>query len=556
MLTDKELDASSAQLDALRLISTQQQESLTQVLGKYEALVEDYRNLKSDYEEARDSRERYKQMARGQERDPFVLVLVDGDGYVFEDDLVSNKDEGGQRAAQLLDEAVKRSLRDRGLEHCRIMVRIYANLSGLSKALSRVNLAGNEKRSLAPFAANFTRTNDLFDFVDAGELKENADSKIRALFRQFVDNPQCKHIYFAGCHDVGYINELTPHASNRDRVTLVRHPAFHAEFNKLGLRIEDFPNIFRSTQLDSQHVIYAGHNHAAPNPLHKAILQQAPPAWSAPQQMAFAGSSQRVCKYFQSGDCKETTKGQRRPGNDNVKGVQSWRETNPSSPPPLFPVTTPAQGDSDMMSRANNYSDDPSLKRPDFATQLPKGVPDGMIAVNARNYRLDEYADPLPDDVKEFNYRTSRRKLCDNYHLQGSCPNSAEDCAYDHSYASPGVTSALRQVVNGTPCPRRGACRRLNCLSGHICQKADCKYRGGKGFCRLPFDVHTLELEVARFVPGETPKNAKGSGNGTSREDNASASASGSTPRGESDTEPDVSEGALLSADAEDASHR
>ncbi len=58
MLTDKELDASSAQLDALRLISTQQQESLSQVLGKYEALVEDYRNLKSDYEEARHSRER------------------------------------------------------------------------------------------------------------------------------------------------------------------------------------------------------------------------------------------------------------------------------------------------------------------------------------------------------------------------------------------------------------------------------------------------------------------------------------------------------------------
>lgn len=38
----------------------------------------------------RDSRERYKQMARGQERNPFVLVLVDGDGYIFDDDLVGN----------------------------------------------------------------------------------------------------------------------------------------------------------------------------------------------------------------------------------------------------------------------------------------------------------------------------------------------------------------------------------------------------------------------------------------------------------------------------------
>lgn len=62
------------------------------------------------------------------------------------------------------------------------MVRVYANLSGLSKALSKVKLAGPEKRSLAPFVANFNRSNDLFDFVDAGELKENADLKIRAMF--------------------------------------------------------------------------------------------------------------------------------------------------------------------------------------------------------------------------------------------------------------------------------------------------------------------------------------------------------------------------------------
>ncbi|TKA50623.1 hypothetical protein B0A55_13247, partial [Friedmanniomyces simplex] len=338
MLTDQELESSSAQLAAFRLVSTQQQESLAQVLEKYDTLVEDYKNLKSDYEEARDSRERYKQMARGQERNPFVLVLVDGDGYVFEDDLVSNKDEGGQRAAQLLDAAVKRSLRDRGLDQCRIMVRIYANLAGLSKVLSRVKLAGPEKRSLAPFAANFTRTNDLFDFVDAGELKENADSKIRALFRQFVDNPQCKHIYFAGCHDVGYINELTPHASNRDRITLVRHPAFHAEFNKLGMRIEEFPNIFRSTPLDGQYVNHAGNNPVPPTSPYKAaqsVSQQVGAPWNAPQQAASAGPPQRVCRFFQSGNCKygnncnklhikETTNGQSKSGFGNLNDVKTW----------------------------------------------------------------------------------------------------------------------------------------------------------------------------------------------------------------------------------------
>ena len=244
MLSDRELENTAAQLADFRTGSEQHHKTLTEVLTKYDMLMEDYKRLRSDYEEERDSRERYKQMARGQERNPFVLVLIDGDGYVFDDDLVSGGVEGGQRAATLLNETVKSSLRSRGLENCRIMVRVYANLSGLSKALSKVKLAGPEKRSLTPFVASFNRSNDLFDFVDAGDLKENADFKIRALLRQFVENAQCRHIYFAGCHDVGYLSELTPYQGNRDRLTLVRTPSFHRQFMNLGLRVEDFPNIF------------------------------------------------------------------------------------------------------------------------------------------------------------------------------------------------------------------------------------------------------------------------------------------------------------------------
>lgn len=77
-------------------------------------------------------------------------------------------------------------------DHCRVMVRIYANLAGLSKAVSKAKLCGAEKRALAPFVASFNRSNDLFDFVDAGELKENADFKIRAMFVS-PPRPSCPH---------------------------------------------------------------------------------------------------------------------------------------------------------------------------------------------------------------------------------------------------------------------------------------------------------------------------------------------------------------------------
>lgn len=48
---------------------------------KYEHIIEDYRRLKSDYEEVREAREKYKKLSKDQDKNPFVLMLVDGDGY-------------------------------------------------------------------------------------------------------------------------------------------------------------------------------------------------------------------------------------------------------------------------------------------------------------------------------------------------------------------------------------------------------------------------------------------------------------------------------------------
>lgn len=252
MLTDQELRQAGGKLTAFQIQQKEQQETQTQLLEQYASLLESYKRLKSDFEEERDNRERYKQLARGQERNPFVLVLVDGDGYVFDDNLIRAGGDGGKQAAKLLNDIVRNSLRYRGLEHCRIMVRIYANLSGLSKACCKAGLCGPEKRSLAPFVAAFNRSTDLMDFVDAGELKENADFKIRAMLRLYADNVQCRHIFFAGCTDVGFVSELQPHMGNRDRVTLIQNPAFHPEFKTLDFRVEAFPNVFRTTPLEMQ----------------------------------------------------------------------------------------------------------------------------------------------------------------------------------------------------------------------------------------------------------------------------------------------------------------
>lgn len=509
MLSDNELAETSLKLQDFHLASAKQQETLAEVLEKYGTLIESYKRLKSDYEEERDSRERYKQMARGQERNPFVLVLVDGDGYIFDDDLVSNGAEGGQRAAHLLNEAVMSSLRTRGLENCRIMVRVYTNLVGLSKTLSRIKLCGAEKRSLAAFAANFTRSNELFDFVDAGELKENADSKIRALFRQFVDNTQCRHIYFAGCHDVGYINELIPHRNNREKVTLVRNYATHPEFTRLGMRIEDFPGIFRTTPVDSSNV----QPYKAPTPANKT-----PSISSIPEQ-----PKAKPCYFFTKGLCKygdgcvnlhvKPTNGSGSSGKTDQfpSNNATWRNTTPES---KFGSTS----DSEFM-RSNGQTPHPSASNssdqsdPDFSALLPHAdsVPPGHVALNAKGERLDVYIPAATAEIRSrFAQRVANQKLCNKFHLTGNCQDLANNnCSFDHSPIDEGLRNYLRSIASGSPCQRRSMCKNLTCLNGHVCQRSDCKYRGGKTFCKMPGPMHYVQLQFNEWVPGVSPQQGK-----------------------------------------------
>jgi hypothetical protein len=69
------------------------------------------------------------------------------------------------------------------------------------------------------------------------------------MFRLFADNTQCKHIFFAGCHDTGYLSMLTPYIGKRDRITLLKGASFHPEFKTLDLPIRDMPNVFMSAPL-------------------------------------------------------------------------------------------------------------------------------------------------------------------------------------------------------------------------------------------------------------------------------------------------------------------
>ncbi|KXX77112.1 hypothetical protein MMYC01_205401 [Madurella mycetomatis] len=511
MLNDREIDRAAAQLAEFR-----QADALSQLLNQHETLIESYRRLKSDYEEEREAREKYKQMAKGQERNPFVLVLVDGDGYVFNDSLIAKRAEGGSAAAQMLNDEVKASLRRKGLEHCQVMVRIYANVFGLSKALSKAGLAGNESRSLAPFIASFNRSYGLTEFVDAGQLKENADFKLRALLHLYADTAQCKHIYFAACHDVGYISELMPFVGNSAKFTLVNSPGirFHDEFTKLGMGIEEFRGVFRHAPLDGA-APYRPHaaaavNTKAPTVLTIQNLREAfgsatpgtPDVVSRTPSPAGRGwdtapaatndEQKPVCLFNALGKCRH---------GKNCKNLHSDLQLGAKN------------GLQQLVDPPSPTKSSTCIGAPPLLDRLPRKeeIPEGTIPVNKTGHRLDAYLPSVSaETISRLKARVDKKRVCNSFHLNGSC-DAGDRCEYDHEPLEEKFLPALESLARSQPCPRRGGCRLDTCTHGHICQCKECKHRGGKVHCKLPYLAHLEDLAVAGFVPSVNKRGCRSS---------------------------------------------
>lgn len=185
------------------------------------------------------------------------------------------------------------------------MVRVYADIASLSKSLYRANLIGPEKRSLSPFVASFNRSYGLFDFVDVGEWEETADLKLRAALNLYATNPQCKHIYFAGCHDSGYISDLARYSGSKERLTLVTNPdiKFQNDYARLDIVIEMFPGLFQPVPAQDSP------GHQSPRS-RSGSIKGASRDWrvtAIPIRDSHVGSATKKpqkCKFYRSGTCK------------------------------------------------------------------------------------------------------------------------------------------------------------------------------------------------------------------------------------------------------------
>lgn len=110
-----------------------------------------------------------------------MLLLVDGDGYLFDESLVKQGADGGLKAAQTLQHVMQDRVRRMGFpDETKIVVRIYLNLQGSSQTYCRFGVVGSQARSIAPFTSAFS-TFESFDIVDCGTKRESCEAKIKGM---------------------------------------------------------------------------------------------------------------------------------------------------------------------------------------------------------------------------------------------------------------------------------------------------------------------------------------------------------------------------------------
>ncbi|CAJ0547516.1 Ff.00g042700.m01.CDS01 [Fusarium sp. VM40] len=191
-----------------------------------------------------------------QERDrhAFVFVIIDGDCMLFRDELVQAGLEGGKKAMSLLKQSVEKKLKTLSGSvppHLQIIIRVYANLQGLSQSYQNSDLLSNGQ-TLEEFVRGFNMGDPLCDYVDAGNGKECADEKVKALFRHHLDDVHCRHVFFGASADNGYARLLGPYAqdnAHKQRICLIEGPPFGSEIADLVPKFEHVSfDVFRKSQ--------------------------------------------------------------------------------------------------------------------------------------------------------------------------------------------------------------------------------------------------------------------------------------------------------------------
>ncbi|KAL1899941.1 hypothetical protein Cpir12675_001162 [Ceratocystis pirilliformis] len=175
-----------------------------------------------------------------QNKSPYVLALIDGDGVLYKHEYIRDGLDGGKRAAKDLHTTLKEQC---GIykDDVRIEVKVITNLSGLARAIKRDGIVTFETE-FRDFAQGFTQALSSFDFVDVGKIA-----------RWYLQAFNCKHLLLGISHDSGYapfLDEIYTSSEVGSRISLIEATPTHKHIARTGISIINMADsIFRADKI-------------------------------------------------------------------------------------------------------------------------------------------------------------------------------------------------------------------------------------------------------------------------------------------------------------------
>ncbi|KAJ7781390.1 hypothetical protein B0H16DRAFT_1710599 [Mycena metata] len=181
-----------------------------------------------------------------------VVALIDGDGAIFSQDLITQGQQGGHLAARSLSDGILNFLSTNyGTKPDELWVYLFYNKRGLTDTFNRVGLCSLNK-TFEDFVVGFNQAAERFIMVDAGTTKEAADVKLKVHLVDDIQLPQTFKIVFGGCHDGGYISNLNSQitAGYREKLILLKgYTQMAPTIAALDLPLLEIPELFMTHKL-------------------------------------------------------------------------------------------------------------------------------------------------------------------------------------------------------------------------------------------------------------------------------------------------------------------
>lgn len=271
------------------------------------------------------------------------------------------------------------------------------------------------------------------------------------MLAQSIKQFQCKKIFFAGCHDAGYMHDLTEYQgdeSTKARIILLETTPAHHSFRGMGYQIAQFDRIFRS------------------HPLETTLKKVAPPTSSgAVQSVSQEETSVASQGAIPSNPPRRQSPSESESHTSSGNGGHSITYSNTS------PVTYATVG------RASGHQNISLAKN----ARAPL-----KINYNAKGHRIDTPLKPFKNEQAMNTYMKKLETIkpqgfCNELHLLGKCERPF--CKMNHEATlTEQETDFHRYRARQTLCGNGPFCQRYGCYLSHHCPWDPCTY--GKG-CRF-----------------------------------------------------------------------